>query len=130
MTLQLSDKARALLSDTNFATVATVEPDGQPHLSPMWIKHDGDLVVFSTTVGRRKHANILRDPRVSVCVFDKDDPYTYVEVRGTATMTEEGGRALIDEFAKKYRGLDEYPWDQPDTVRVVVTVTPTKIIGG
>ncbi|HSN06599.1 MAG TPA: PPOX class F420-dependent oxidoreductase [Candidatus Angelobacter sp.] len=130
MTASLDDKARSLLSATNFATVATVEPDGQPQLSPVWVKHDGDDVLFSTTVGRRKHVNISRDPRVTVCVFDQEDPYSYVEVRGTATMTEEGGRALIDEFAKKYRGLDTYPWDGPDAVRVVVRVTPHKVVQG
>jgi PPOX class probable F420-dependent enzyme len=126
----LTDKARALLEGTNFATVATIEPDGRPQLSPVWIKHDGDDVLFSTTVGRRKHQNILRDARVTVCVFDQEDPYSYVEVRGTATMTEEGGRALIDEFAGKYRGLDSYPWDAPDAVRVVVRVTPDKVVNG
>jgi PPOX class probable F420-dependent enzyme len=130
MTAALSEKARALFAGNNFATVATIEPDGQPQLSPVWVKHDGDDVLFSTTVGRRKHQNITRDPRVTVCVFDHEDPYTYVEVRGTATMTEEGGRELIDEFAGKYRGLDSYPWDQPDTVRVVVRVTPQRVVGG
>ena len=126
----LTDKARALFEGNNFAHVATIEPDGRPQVSPVWIKHDGDDVLFSTTVGRRKHQNNSRDPRVTVCVFDQADPYTYVEVRGTATMTEEGGRALIDEFAKKYRDLDVYPWDGPDAVRVVVRVTPDKLIGG
>jgi PPOX class probable F420-dependent enzyme len=124
----LNNKARALLDGKNFATVATVEPDGQPQLSPVWITHDGDDVLFSTTVGRRKHVNISRNDRVTVCVFDQEDPYSYAEIRGTATMTEEGGRELIDAFAKKYRDLDVYPWDQPDTVRVVVRVTPTKVI--
>ena len=126
----LNDKARELLTGQNFATVATVEPDGQPQLSPVWITHDGDDVLFSTTVGRRKHVNISRNDRVTVCVFDQEDPYTYVEIRGTATMTEEGGRELIDAFAKKYRDLDVYPWDGPDAVRVVVRVTPTKVIVG
>jgi PPOX class probable F420-dependent enzyme len=126
----LNDKARALLEGKNFATVATVEPDGQPQLSPVWITHDGDDVLFSTTVGRRKHVNISRNNRVTVCVFDQEDPYSYAEIRGTATMTEEGGRELIDAFASKYRGLDVYPWDGPDAVRVVVRVTPTKVIAG
>jgi PPOX class probable F420-dependent enzyme len=126
----LNDKARALLEARNFATVATVEPDGQPQLSPVWITHDGDDVLFSTTVGRRKYLNIERNNRVTVCVFDQEDPYTYVEIRGTATMTEVGGRELIDAFAKKYRGLDVYPWDGPDVVRVVVRVTPTKAVMG
>ena len=126
----LNDVARALLAGKNFATVATVEPDGQPQLSPVWITHDGDDVLFSTTVGRRKHVNISRNNRVTVCVFDQEDPYSYAEIRGTATMTEEGGRELIDAFAKKYRDLDVYPWDGPDAVRVVVRVTPTKVIAG
>ena len=126
----LDDKAREMLAGKNFATVATMEPDGQPQLSPVWVTHDGDDVLFSTTVGRRKHTNIARNDKVTVCVLDQEDPYTYVEIRGTATMTEEGGRELIDAFAKKYRGLDVYPWDQPDTVRVVVRVTPTKVIAG
>ena len=130
MTVSLSEKARAIFSAKNFATVATLEPDVQPQLSPVWVKLDGDDVLFSTTVGRRKHVNIARDPKVTVCVFDQEDPYSYVEVRGTATMTEEGGRELIDEFAKKYRDLDVYPWDQPDTVRVVVRVTPHKVVEG
>ena len=126
----LDDKARELLAGKNFATVATVEPDGQPQLSPVWVTHDGDDVLFSTTVGRRKHANIARNDRVTVCVLDQEDPYTYVEIRGTATMTEEGGRALIDAFAKKYTGVDVFPGDGPDVVRVVVRVTPTKVIVG
>lgn len=130
MTASLSDKAKALFDGKNFATVGTIEPDGQPQLSPVWVKTDGDDVLFSTTVGRRKHQNILRDNRVSVSVYDQEDPYTYVEVRGTATMTEEGGRALIDEFAKKYRDLDSYPWDGPDAVRVVVRITPERVVGG
>ena len=130
MTATLSEKARAILEAKNFATVATIEPDGQPQLSPVWVKHDGDDVLISTVAGRRKHTNIARDNRVTVSVFDQDDPYSYVEVRGTATMTEEGGRELIDEFAKKYRDLDVYPWDQPDSVRVVVRITPDKVVGG
>jgi general stress protein 26 len=71
----------------------------------LWLTHDGDDVLFSTTVGRRKHENISRNDRMTVCVLDQQDPSSYDEIRGPATMTEEGGRELIDAFAKKYRGL-------------------------
>lgn len=125
----LSAGVRAVLDSPEFATVATLLPDGSPHLSVVWVERDGDDVLFSTVVGRRKHRNLLADPRVSLLVYPKDNPYSYVEIRGTITMTEEGGRELIDRLAGKYRGLDRYPFDDgTDNVRVVVRVTPTKVV--
>lgn len=125
----LSAGVRAVLDSPEFATVATLLPDGSPHLSVVWVERDGDDVLFSTVVGRRKHRNLLADRRVSLLVYPKDNPYSYVEIRGTITMTEEGGRELIDRLAGKYRGLDRYPFDDgTDNVRVVVRVTPTKVV--
>lgn len=88
----LPDGARSLLDRPEYATVATIEPDGQPQLTVVWVKPDGNDVLFSTVRDRRKARNLERDPRASVLVFARDDPYSYLEVRGTATMTEEGGR--------------------------------------
>ena len=100
----LPETAKALLDGVNFATIATIEPDGRPQLSVVWVCRDGDDVLVSTIIGRRKHTNLSRDPRATVLVYPADAPYTYVEVRGSVTMTEEGGRELIDELAQKYRG--------------------------
>ena len=58
----------------------------------MWVGRDGDDVLFSTVAGRRKHRNLERDPRISITVLDSDDPYNYVELRGTTTFTEDVGR--------------------------------------
>lgn len=125
----LPDEAKAWIDAAEFATIATLLPDGQPHLSVVWIRRDGDDLLVSTVKGRRKHLNLERDPRVSVLVYPRDNPYTYVEVRGTVTMTEEGGRELIDELAAKYRGLDRYPFDDgTDNVRVVVRIAPHKVV--
>lgn len=125
----LSAEIRAVLDAPEFATVATLLPDGSPHLSVVWVERDGDDVLFSTVVGRRKHRNLLTDPRVSLLVYPKDNPYSYVEIRGTVTMTEAGGRELIDRLAGKYRGLDRYPFDDgTDNVRVVLRLTPTKVV--
>jgi PPOX class probable F420-dependent enzyme len=127
--LTLAEGVRAVLDSPEFATVATLLPDGSPHLSVVWVERDGDDVLFSTVVGRRKHLNLLADPRVSLLVYPKDNPYSYVEIRGVATMTQEGGRELIDRLAGKYRGLDRYPYDEgTDNVRVVIRVRPTKIV--
>ncbi|MFD8784257.1 PPOX class F420-dependent oxidoreductase [Kitasatospora sp. NPDC059599] len=130
MTTQLSDRAKALIDGKSFAVVSTIQPDGSPQSSVVWVRRDGDDILFSTVQGRRKHLNLVRDPRVSILVNPADSPYEYLEARGEVTMTTEGGRELIDELAAKYRGVDKYTWDGPEDVRVVVRLTPRKVVGG
>ncbi|MFJ6216809.1 PPOX class F420-dependent oxidoreductase [Streptomyces sp. NPDC092296] len=127
MSVPLSDKAKELLDAKSFATVATLQPDGSPQLSVIWVKRDGDDVLFSTLQGRRKHLNIVKDPRVSLVINPPEAPYTYVEVRGEATLSTEGGRELIDELSHKYTGKD-YGFDGPDDVRVVVRIRPARVV--
>lgn len=124
----LPDAARAVVDAPNFAVVATLTPDASPQTSVVWIGRDGDDLLFSTVRGRYKTRNMERDPRVSVIVVDGADPYRYLEVRGDVTLTDEGGRELIDAFALKYRGLDTYPDDRPGAVRVVCRVRPRHVI--
>lgn len=128
MAAQLSDRAKALLDQKTFAVLATIQPDGSPQTSVIWVKRDGDDVLFATVEGRRKHLNLLKDPRVSLLVNPPNDPYSYFEVRGEAGMTREGGRELINELSLKYRG-ETYRWDGPDDVRVLVRITPRKVVG-
>ncbi len=127
MAVALTDLARRLLDGTTFAVVATVNPDGAPQSSVVWVKRDGDDVLFSTIRGRRKTRNMERDPRVSIMLYDPADPYRYVEVRGTVTLTEEGGPELIQELSRKYDGVP-FTEGRPDNVRVVVRVTPTRMV--
>jgi PPOX class probable F420-dependent enzyme len=124
---KLTDAARAMIDAPNFATMATVQPDGRPQLSVVWLKTDGDDLVVSTLKGRRKHKNILADPRVSVLVYPKEDPYRYVEVRGTATLEDEGGAELIQELSHRYDGVPHEEGD-PANVRVLVRITPDRIV--
>lgn len=122
----LSDAARAFVDAPELATIATVEPSGQPQLSPVWVTRDGDDILFSTTADRRKPANIARNDRVSVLIVPRDSPYTYLEVRGTATLTPDPDGALIQELAQKYTGQ---PWDDaPGTERLIVRITPHKVL--
>ncbi len=104
--------------------VTTLNPDGGPQSSVVWAKRDGDDVVFSTVRGRRKTRNMERDPRITICAFDPDNPYRYFEIRGVVTLSETGGRALIDELSNKYTGSD---YMQEDAVRVVCRVTANRI---
>ncbi|MGG7572068.1 PPOX class F420-dependent oxidoreductase [Streptomyces sp. BP-8] len=132
MTATLSDELRMLLDSPVFVTLATIQPDGSPQVSPVWVKRDGDDLLISTTAGRRKEANIRRDPRVSVVFQPFDAPYTYAEIRGTATLTTEGGPELIDELSRKYTGKDYAdfnPAAADDAPRVVVRITPHKVVG-
>ena len=124
--MTLPDEAKALLDAKTYVVLATVNRDGSPQSSVIWIKRDGDQPVFSSIRGRRKTRNLERDPRVSITAFDPADPYRYVEIRGTVTMTDEGGRELIDELSMKYNARS-YPVEPEGTVRVVFRVTPTHV---
>lgn len=133
MSVGLSDDLKTLIDNSPiFATVATIQPDGSPQLSVTWLARDGDDLLISTTVGRRKEKNLRRDPRITLIINPADAPYTYAEVRGSATVTTEGGQELIDELSRKYTGKDYAdfnPAAEQDAERVVVRVTPRKVVG-
>lgn len=126
MTAVFDEATRELLDGRNFATVATLNPDGGPQTSVVWILREGDTVVFSTTAVRRKALNLARDPRISVTVFETGNPYRSVEIRGTAELIEDTGKSLPKALSRKYLGEDPPP--EPDeVVRLIVRVTPQKI---
>ncbi|MCI2423143.1 PPOX class F420-dependent oxidoreductase [Saccharopolyspora sp. K220] len=129
-------KLADLLDSPVFAMVATIQPDGSPQQSVVWVKRDGDDVLFMSAVGSRKERNLRRDPRVSVLVSPPDAPYTYAAIRGTATFESAGAHQLRDELALKYVGKTyaQHVEDTPEagTDRREITairVTPTKISG-
>jgi PPOX class probable F420-dependent enzyme len=128
MSQQLSDEARAVVDGKNFGFVSTIEPDGSPQASLVWITRDDDDLLFSTLRGRRKERNLARDPRIAVLVHPADDPYVYLELRGSVEVTEQGGRELINALAHKYTGAREFAEQRPDAVRVVVRVKADKIV--
>ena len=118
--------ARAMFDAPNHVTVATLDPGGQPQMSLVWARTDGDDVLFSTIKGRRKYANLTRDPRVSALVYDGADPYAYVEVRGAAEITDDPDAALINELALKYTG--EPFGVRPGEQRVIVRIRPARVV--
>jgi PPOX class probable F420-dependent enzyme len=122
----LPEAARALFAGTNFVTVGTIDPDGKPQLSVVWAKLDGDDVLFSTIKGRRKYANLTRDGRASALVYPADDPYSYAEVRGRVTLTDDPSAHLINELSIKYTG--EPFGDRPGEQRVIVRIIPENVV--
>lgn len=128
MAITLGAELRALVDGRNYASLATINPDGGPQNSLVWITRDGDDLLFSTLRDRRKERNLRRDPRASVTVWDAADPERYAEIRGTVTITVDEGRALVDALARKYTGA-EFPAEPEDHVRVVLRLTPTRVAG-
>jgi PPOX class probable F420-dependent enzyme len=126
MSTQLPDLAKKLLDEATFVTLTTLRKDGTPHSTTMWAKRDGDAIVISTVESRQKAKHMARDPRVTVSLFDPDNPYNYVTVEGIATMTREGGPELIQELSRKYTGLAYTNDEGTANVRVVVTITPKR----
>lgn len=124
----LTDADVALLRETQLAHIATVGPDGAPHLTPVWVDTDGEHVVFNTARGRVKARDLERDPRVAVTVVDRANDYRTLWVQGTAELDEEGADAHIDFLARKYLGADSYPNRREGEVRVIVRVTPTRVL--
>jgi PPOX class probable F420-dependent enzyme len=119
----LSAKARELISRPVLASLATLNPDGSPQITPLWIDLAGDDIVFNTARGRVKARNLEKDTRVAVSVIDPDDPYNVVALRGTVIdITTEGADEHIDSLAKKYLGVDTYPMRREGEVRIRVTV--------
>ena len=108
--------------------LATLNADGSPQTSAMWVGHDGNDLLMSTLQGRVKYRNMLRDPRVSVTVHEAADPENYVELRGRAEITPDPGSQMDRQLSWKYDGKDPGP-DPPGAVRVVVRVVVDKATG-
>jgi PPOX class probable F420-dependent enzyme len=125
---ELPEKAKRLLKGTNFAFVATVNRDGSPQLTPVWIDTDGENVFVNTAIGRQKAKNVARDPRVAVGVFDHANPYDYVSINGKVAKQITGKEAddHIDKLASKYTGAKKYGSRAPSERRVILVIRPTK----
>jgi PPOX class probable F420-dependent enzyme len=120
--------ADLLTAKPAFAQVATLNSDGSPQVTPVWVDFDGTHVIINTVKGRVKARNLAREPRVALNIVDPGNPYRYLAIQGRVVeMTEAGGDAHIDKMAKKYLGKDSYPGRTPGEVRLVVKISPEKI---
>ena len=125
MAVEIPDRYRDLFAKPAFAHLATLMPDGTPQVTPVWCDLQDGLVLVNTAKGRQKDRNVRRDPRVSLAIIDPENPYRYVEIRGRVVeITEEGADESINKLAKKYLGVDKYPYGQPGEVRVIYKVKP------
>lgn len=128
MAAQLSAGVKKLFTDPNFAHIATLMPDGSPQVSPVWVEMDGDRIIVNTQEGRVKPANVRRDSRVAISIYDQNNPYLSASIRGRVTkITHEGAEQGIHRLAKKYMGQDRYPYLQPGDQRVIFVLEPEHV---
>lgn len=116
--MELADDIKAALDARVYVHVATLNLDGSPHVSVVWITRRDDTVLFSTAEGRIKPRNIANDPRVALSFTPPDEPYRSIVMQGRVTRTATDGTWLIDELANKYLGHDSYQFAAPGEVRV------------
>lgn len=125
----MSANAVRLVEGVNFAHLATVRRDGSPHVTPVWIDRDGDLILVNTAEGRVKWYNVKRDARVSLSIINQKDPYEMLMVHGRVTeMTNVGADEHIDKMAKKYLGKERYPNRRPGERRVLLRIQADHIV--
>lgn len=124
----LSEAVRALIDGPNFATVATLNPDGTPQTSVVWIGLDAGDLVFSATEDRQKVRNLRRDPRASVSIIDAADPYRHAQLRGSVTIVSDPDKILPKTLSHKYLGEDPPP-EGPEVERVIVRLQVEKVAG-
>lgn len=128
MGIALPEDLKAVIDASNFAHLVTLDPDGTPQATAMWIMRDGNRIVFNTAEGRRKWRNMNNDPRVAVSISPAGKPYENWSIQGqVAEMRTSDGVAVIDRLAQKYLGREKYPWLTPDMVRVTVIVEVERI---
>ncbi len=119
------DSHRDLL-DGQVATLATIRSDGYPHMTEVWFLHTHGQLKLSLNAARLKTRNLRRRPQCSLLLLDHENPYRYLEVRGTARLEPDPDYEFARQVGAKYRAdLSEH--DRPGEGRVVVTIEPANI---
>jgi len=129
MAIKLPESAKKLLQDKAYGHVVTSATNGRPQVTMVWVDVEGDEVLLNTAEGRKKAQNLRRDPRVIISVQDRNNPQAYLLVHGTASVAETGADAHIDKLAKRFLGVDKYPYRQPGEKRLLVRVRVDRLGG-
>jgi PPOX class probable F420-dependent enzyme len=125
---RLTDKVRMLFDGKNFAVLSTLDPDGGPHSTVVWVKRDGDNILFALPKSRRKTANLNRDPRAAVVIFDAASPYESVQVQGTASLEDDPEGMLVNELSHKYMDGPYPGFAGPNPQWVIARITADKVV--
>ncbi|MGC4107660.1 MAG: PPOX class F420-dependent oxidoreductase [Thermomicrobiales bacterium] len=124
---QIPDAYKDLFDRPILIALATVQPDGQPQVTPVWGDYADGKVRVNTAAGRQKYRNLKERPQVTVLVVDPDNGQRYIEVRGKVVEVIEDEPTLINKLSNDYIGTD-YPWFQEGEVRVTFLIEPEKVV--
>ena len=129
MAAELTGKVRKALEQPQFWHLGTVNPDGSPQVTTVWIDVRGDGILVNTALGRKKPRNLAHDPRVALSWCDPEDHAHSIAIQGRVVETYQGDQAEadIDSLAKKYIGEDIYPWRSPGERRISYLIEPTHV---
>jgi len=128
MTGTISAEVAKLIEDKNLAFVATLMKDDSPQITPVWIDLVDGMILVNTAQGRVKQRNVSRDPRVAISIVDRNNPYNMVTIQGqVVAQTTDGADSHIDKMAKKYLGVDKYPFAAHGEKRILLKIKPMKI---
>ncbi|MHA2408175.1 MAG: PPOX class F420-dependent oxidoreductase [Candidatus Ranarchaeia archaeon] len=125
--MKLNAFTKKIIEKKNFAHFATNLPNGSPHVVPVWIDHDGDIVLVNTIKTSQKARNVTQDPNVALSIIDQSNPYAVVLIRGKVIeITEKGAQTHIDQLSLKYRGEDRYQGPGIGN-RVIIRIQPIRV---
>ena len=128
---QISDApVKQLLDKPNHAVISTLNEDGSIHSAVVWVNVEDGKAAVNSAVGRDWPTNLERDPRATILVYDQENPFEYVEVRGRATGSGDTSQEAddhIDRLAKQYLGADEYPFRTDTEQRVKYVIEPERV---
>jgi PPOX class probable F420-dependent enzyme len=125
---ELSPAEREFLENPFVGVVTTLQRDGTPQSTVVWVDVDDEGASVNTAYGRVKPRNLARDPRISLVVVDPGDPYRWVKLTGEGRLVDEGADEQIDRLSKKYTGRDVYGSRRPGEQRVSIRITPDRIL--
>lgn len=126
---EFDDRTRAALDGKYFWTLSTINPDGTPQSTVMWVTTRDGRILVNSALGRKKPRNLARNPNVALSWFNPDDPYGPIQIQGHVvdSYTGDQAEADIDGLAKKYIGEDVYPWRKDGEQRISFLIEPTHV---
>ena len=134
--IEISAQAHALLGSDAVAHVWTINPDGTPQVSVVWMIARGDEILFGTDANSQKARNLARDDRIVLSIEDVERNergfQRHLVVRGNASIDPGPDPVLMDQLATKYLGLERHPLavrDSPSSVVVRVAIERISGVG-